>query len=301
MARLVASALPETELLTTARLTTLLDQETSGKPYPDKAWGDLVTSVVARAALDHHLVIAIPGVEFLFAGFPALLRVRLAASAQHRAGAVQLERRLPRPQAEALLDEWDNAALHDRRRRFGKSRAPESAFDLTLNADSLAPEQMAIVIAESARALHINAEGLLNSTAEMHIQFQVRLRLAEHGVAPPGRAELKRRPFANRSEQIFSSLLDFYRIPWEYEPRSFPVAWDAQRQPTEHFTPDFYLPETGLYVELTTMKQSLVTKKNRKVKLLKELYPEINIQIFYQRDFQNLIFKHGLQEKPVTV
>ena len=69
----------------------------------------------------------------------------------------------------------------------------------------------------------------------------------------------------------------------------------------ESFTPDFYLPEFDLYVELTTMKQSLVTKKNRKVRLLRELYPHFNIQVFYQKDFENLIFKYGLAERPVQV
>ena len=68
----------------------------------------------------------------------------------------------------------------------------------------------------------------------------------------------------------------------------------------ESFTPDFYLPEFDLYVELTTMKQSLVTRKNRKVRLLRELYPHLNIQVFYQKDFENLIFKYGLAERTVA-
>ena len=55
------------------------------------------------------------------------------------------------------------------------------------------------------------------------------------------------------------------------------------------------LPEFDLYVELTTMKQALVTRKNRKVKLLRAIYPHINIQVFYQKDFQDLVFKYGLR------
>lgn len=61
-----------------------------------------------------------------------------------------------------------------------------------------------------------------------------------------------------------------------------------------YFTPDFYLPDFDLYIELTTMSQKLVTKKNRKIRKLKELFPGINIRIFYQRDFRNLILKYGL-------
>jgi len=67
----------------------------------------------------------------------------------------------------------------------------------------------------------------------------------------------------------------------------------------EAFTPDFYLPESDVYIELTTMKQAHVTRKNRKVRRLRELYPHINIQVFYQKDFENLIFKYGLAGRPV--
>jgi len=96
---------------------------------------------------------------------------------------------------------------------------------------------------------------------------------------------------------MFANLLDFYRIAWEYEPRSFPIHFDRDGTVLESFTPDFYLSEFDLYVELTTMKQSHVTRKNRKVRLLRELYPRINIQVFYQKDFENLIFKYGLAER----
>ena len=48
-----------------------------------------------------------------------------------------------------------------------------------------------------------------------------------------------------------------------------------------------------LYVELTTMKQRLVTRKNRKVRLMKELYPEVRVKILYKRDYHKLLFKFG--------
>ena len=118
---------------------------------------------------------------------------------------------------------------------------------------------------------------------------------------PPHKVTLPRAIFAHPSEQIFANLLDFYRIAWEYEPRSFPIQWDRDGKVAEAFTPDFFLPEFDIYVELTTMKQSLVTKKNRKVKLLRELYPHVNIQVFYQKDFENLIFKYGLAERAAKV
>ena len=76
---------------------------------------------------------------------------------------------------------------------------------------------------------------------------------------------------------------------------------DRDGNALESFTPDFYLPEFDVYIELTTMKQAHVTRKNRKVRLLRELYPQINIQVFYQKDFENLIFKYGLADRPVEV
>ena len=94
------------------------------------------------------------------------------------------------------------------------------------------------------------------------------------------------------SEEEFARILDFYHIEWVYEPKSFPLRWEGGRV-TEMFTPDFYLPGLGLYVELTTMKQSLVTRKNRKLRRLRELYPEINIRLLYRKDYQSLLAKYG--------
>lgn len=113
-------------------------------------------------------------------------------------------------------------------------------------------------------------------------------------VAEPKGKDGKPVVFAHDSEREFASILDFYRIEWVYEPRSFPLQWDSDGRLTESFTPDFYLPELDLYVELTTLKQSLVTKKNRKLRRLRELYPDINIKLFYGRDFRSLMAKYGL-------
>jgi len=106
--------------------------------------------------------------------------------------------------------------------------------------------------------------------------------------------------FAHDSERQFARLLDFYGIAWEYEPRSFPIEVDDSGEPTGWFTPDFYLPDEDLFIEITTMNQKLVTKKNRKVRLLREHHPHINCKIFYQRDFLHLLIKYDL-EPPDTV
>ena len=101
--------------------------------------------------------------------------------------------------------------------------------------------------------------------------------------------------FAHNSELQFAKLLDFYGIAWEYEPRSFILEADREGRPTQAFTPDFYLPGYDLFIEITTMNQNLVTKKNRKARRLRELYPDVRIKVFYQRDYLALLVKYGLE------
>lgn len=102
--------------------------------------------------------------------------------------------------------------------------------------------------------------------------------------------------FAHHSERQFARLLDFYGIAWEYEPRTFVLEWDRQGNPAQAFSPDFYLPAYDLYIEITTLNQKLVTKKNRKVRRLRELYPGTKVRIFYQRDYLALLAKYGLED-----
>jgi len=101
--------------------------------------------------------------------------------------------------------------------------------------------------------------------------------------------------FAHNSERQFAKLLDFYAIAWEYEPRTFTLEWARDGEPAQAFTPDFYLPAYDLYIEITTLNQKLVTKKNRKARRLRELYPEVNIRVLYQRDYLHLLVKYGLE------
>jgi hypoxanthine phosphoribosyltransferase len=100
------------------------------------------------------------------------------------------------------------------------------------------------------------------------------------GEAPPR--------FANAAELECAKVLDFYGVPWQYEPRTFVLEEDAEGRTIEAFTPDFYLPEQDLYVEITMMKQSLVTRKNRKLRKLRDRYPDVNVKLFYKRDVARL-------------
>jgi hypoxanthine phosphoribosyltransferase len=100
-------------------------------------------------------------------------------------------------------------------------------------------------------------------------------------------------PFAHASEAELARILQYYGIEWRYEPTTFPILWNLDGKVVESFTPDFFLPEFDLYVELTTLKQSLVRKKNRKLRRLRELYPATRIKLLYARDFRALLMKYG--------
>lgn len=99
-------------------------------------------------------------------------------------------------------------------------------------------------------------------------------------------------PFAHNAEYEFARILDFYGIDWQYEPKTFPLKQEGDRI-VEAFTPDFYLPDRDLYVELTTVKANLTAEKNRKMRLLKELHPDVNVMLLKKRDYLRLLANYG--------
>jgi hypoxanthine phosphoribosyltransferase len=121
-----------------------------------------------------------------------------------------------------------------------------------------------------------------NTSAARCPQFQ-----AYCGLEPP--------QFANRSELECARILDYYGVRWDYEPQSFVLERDDDGGVVSAFRPDFYLPDQDLFIEVTVMKQSLVTRKNRKVRELRRLYPHVRIKLFYRRDVERLAQRHGLR------
>jgi hypoxanthine phosphoribosyltransferase len=101
--------------------------------------------------------------------------------------------------------------------------------------------------------------------------------------------------FANRAELECAKVLDYYGVPWQYEPTTFVLEQDDEGRVIEAFKPDFYLPEQDLYVEVTVMKQSLVTRKNRKLRKLRALYPNVRVKLFYKRDIERLAARYRLE------
>jgi hypoxanthine phosphoribosyltransferase len=114
---------------------------------------------------------------------------------------------------------------------------------------------------------------------------------SDAAAATPGTVDGTR--FAHASEAEMARILDFYAVRWEYEPTTFPILWNLDGEVVESFAPDFFLPELEVFLEMTTLKQRLVRKKNRKLRRLRELYPDIRIKLFYARDFRAMMLKYG--------
>lgn len=107
--------------------------------------------------------------------------------------------------------------------------------------------------------------------------------------------------FSHPAEEMFARILDFYGVKWLYEPKTFDLAWNKQGKIILAFTPDFYLPDQELYVELTTLRPSLATIKNKKMRLMAELFPEVNIKLMKRRDIRDLMVKYGLYDEAKSI
>jgi hypothetical protein len=103
--------------------------------------------------------------------------------------------------------------------------------------------------------------------------------------------------FAHPVEEVFAKILDFDGIQWDYEPKTFPLEWDESGNVTTAFSPDFYLPEQNLYIELTVLRPKLTAIKNRKLRLMHELYPDINIKLFKRRELRNMMIRFGMVDE----
>ena len=286
------------DLVTEVRLAEMIASE-FGAPtaVPEKAWPHLATSMLAKLGGERHLVVSGTGSELLLRNLPGCLRLHVVAPENCRVGNVMLDCALSRPEAKQRLRELEKQQAQVRKRRFGQAGSRWPDFDLVLNAEAWAAGDMLDMLESAVKSRRLLEAGPLSTADEAQVQFQIRLRLARYGIVPPDRVRTENKDFGHPSEEVFANLLDFYRIAWNYEPRSFPLQWDKDGKVVEAFTPDFYLPEFDLYVELTTMKQANVTRKNRKIRLLRAIYPHVNIQVFYQKDVQDLVMKYGLPER----
>jgi cytidylate kinase len=252
----------------------------------------LISAVLTDLAVLNHILVLECGGQFIFRAFPNALRVRVLAPREVRAQNIMQESGVSREQALRTMDEQDRRNERFLRSSFRRSVDMPERYDLSINTEGFTVGAVVKLILSAARLKKVRAYGMVadDTVERMQLHNQVRLQKALTNLSIKSTHSLAQ--FANSSELLFARLLDFYGIQWEYEPRTFPLRRDERGNILEAFSPDFYLPGSDLYVELTTMKQSLVTKKNRKVRLLREIYPEIQIRLLYQKDFEDLIFKY---------
>jgi len=103
--------------------------------------------------------------------------------------------------------------------------------------------------------------------------------------------------FPHPSEKEFARILDYYGIAWEYEPYTYTLRWDKDGHVLEAFSPDFYLVDQDLYIELTTLRQKLIRIKRRKIRRLRALYPDVHVRLWTRRDFAKLLERFGIEAR----
>ncbi len=260
-----------------------------------KVFASLISAVLTDLAVLNDMLLLECGGQFIFRAYPNALHVRIIAPRDVRAHNVMQDCGVSFDESLHLMEEHDRRHLRFVRASFRRPTETPERYDLIINTGAFDPPQAVEMILAAVRVKKLAEYGLVSSeTVERaKVRNQIRLVRALTRLSLDKSASLNQ--FAHPSELVFARLLDFYGIRWEYEPRTFPLKHDQNGNIIEAFSPDFYLPDSDLYVELTTMKQSLVTKKNRKVKRLLELYPDVKIRLLYQKDFEDLIFKYTAQ------
>jgi len=197
------------------------------------------------------------------------------------------ETRSVRAKGSHMTADYSEGHPHD-----GRGSGAMTSGDITIQIAERDGHQVIVIKEQQAEEAEPAAQQVIEIPAILLPELkQAIAALEENSGGDQARVNQLPASFAHDSEAEFARILDFYHIAWQYEPRSFPVEWDEGRNVTSSFTPDFYLPQHDLYIELTTLKQSLVTKKNRKVRRLRELYPEVNIKILYASDYRKLVEK----------
>lgn len=214
------------------------------------------------------------GAQIIFAQHPHALHVRIIASQEVRTRRIMASHSLEKKDAERFLELSDRKHKRYISTLFQKDWSDPGLYHLTLNTDNFQMD-------EAASLLHY----LVINKQESLVPGEDKESLAAKPIV-----------FKHPSEEEFAKILNMYNLEWEYEPRTFPIEWDAEGNVKMAFSPDFYLPKFDTYIELTTMNQKYVSEKKKKVALLKKLYPGTNINIIFKNDYYTLLKRFGLQK-----
>ena len=243
-------------------------------PGSNRTYSDILVErirAMATASKDKDLIILGMGGSVLLAGFPGAIHVRVTASETTRLNTIARKYHITTEEAGEVLNIADRKHRKFVKTVYGKDITSPEQFDLILNTDRLGVDECVDAIVELARKHDIKVRLAESNANTKTIDHQTRAAA-----------------FKNETEEEFARILSLYNIEWLYEPKTFPVEWDAEGNVTMAISPDFYLPKFNLYLELTTMDQKYVTKKNKKMRLVQELYPGTNIRIVYKKDFNEL-------------
>ena len=242
-----------------------LRQHTDGETFKE-----YLENRLKEIADDQTAVIVGMGSQFIFDGDLKALHIRTIASLGTRIRRIKDQYHVSDEEAERILAKADKKHKRYVSTLYAIDIAEPGYYDLILNTDRLD-------VPECVQAIY---------TALHERKNRQQMQSADQDSA--GRSA-KPAVFKNAAEAEFAGILDMYQMDWEYEPKTFPIEWDAEGNIKMAFSPDFYLTKFDTYIEITTMNQKYVTTKNKKVKRLRELYPGIHISIVYKSDFNSLI------------
>lgn len=241
-------------------------------------FADYIEKMLKKEAETSNLIILGLGAQIIFKNNPYALHIKIVASEKYRLE--KLRERYGLHQKEAARE----IELSDRKHRryvwriYSQDWSETTLYHLTINRDGLDLNESLAVLMNLVDLKKENPKPL-------NIQKKSKEKEIENN---------NQRNFGHQSEKEFAKILNMHHIKWEYEPSEFPLEWDPEGNVIMAFRPDFYLTEHNTYVELTTMKRKYTTEKNKKVRLLKKLYPNIKIKIVYKKDFEQLAEKFEL-------
>jgi len=237
-------------------------------------------------AIRNDLVILGRGGSILFKDYPPSIHVRVIAQFTQRVQRVMKTYNLNSDTAVKLVKEKDRGMISYYRQVFDVNWNNLRYYNLVLNTEYIELEDVADIIVGAYR-IHAEPREVKDGPPKSEIEDSV-------FCTPAETAEAESEQFMHPSEEEFAHMLDFYRIRWEYEPNTFLLEWDSEGNVVEAFSPDFYLPDQDLYIELTTQKPKQAWKKNRKIRRMNELYPHVNVRLIDKRGFESLLKKHSI-------
>ncbi len=233
---------------------------------------DVITENLEAYLENHSAILVGFGSQMIFAQSKDAVHLRVFAPKDVRINRAKKHYHVSRAEAESIVDVADRRHKRFVTAVFEADLTNPEHYHLNLNTASLSVDECVAAV----MALQKERESRRQIENET-IQQQVSNNLSDYSA------------FKTEAEAEFAKILDMYQLDWKYEPKTFPIEWDAEGNVTMAFSPDFYLTQFDMYIELTTMNQKYVTQKNKKAKKLRELYPGVNVKVVYKKDFNTLI------------